>query len=542
MVGTILGGIGLFLLGMSLLTEGLKTVAGSALRSGLQRFTRHRISAVFTGVVATAVVQSSSATTLLCIGFVGAGLLSFTAALGVVFGANFGTTVTTWIVATVGLKLKIDVVALPLVGIGALMRLVLSGKRAGWGSALAGFGLLFVGIGLLQQGMASLSASFDLARFAGSGVGTTLALVAVGIVMTVVMQSSSAAVATTLAAVDGGAISIDQAAALVIGQNVGTTVSALIGSLGGSAGVRRTAYAHTVFNLGTGVAALALLPLFGWAIAAQTTPPDPAIAVSIFHSGFNLLGLLLFVPFIPQLARRLVAAVPEAGAELTRRLAVGRAEIPEALLEAARETTRDIARELLGQARPLLSGERTEVGEDANERLGVALARCREALEPLRTDPEVPHQYRAHLAVLHALDHLARLLEALAESARVATVQQEGTARAMSQALLPVFEQLQLWLFDDEGPCPPIERVSRELATTRREGRRALLDTAARGAITADQAEAELEAMRWVDRLGYHAWRAVHHLALALDPTEVEPAPAPESRGRRGDESHEFRQ
>lgn len=535
MLGTVLGGIGLFLLGMSLLTDGLQAVAGDALRDGLRRFTRHRLAAVATGAVATAVVQSSSATSLLCIGFVAADLLSFTAALGVIFGANFGTTVTTWIVAGVGLKLKIDVAALPLVGIGALMKLILRGRRAGWGSAVAGFGLLFVGIGLLQEGMAGAASRFDLSHFGEGGLGTTVLLVLVGVVMTVVMQSSSAAVATTLAAVDTGAISLLGAAALVVGQNVGTTITAAIGAIGGGAAVKRTAAAHTVFNLGTGVVALALLPIVGGVDALRSL--DPTLVLSGFHSAFNLLGLLIFVPFIPQLAAALERALPDAGASLTRRLALGRGAHPEAVLEAVRKTVRDVAGAAMQQALPLLLGTRSELPPDAHVELDQALARCRSTLDGLRTDPEQPHQYRAHVALLHALDHVARFVEALAEDARVHTTAGEGLAHELASELAPGLEQVTLWLESDEGPSPDIEGLSRRIASQRREGRQGLLSTAAASRLDGAATEAQLEAMRWVDRLGYHGWRAVHHLRNALADVGAQVSPTPESEGRRGDES-----
>jgi len=538
MFGTILGGIGLFLLGMSLLTDGLQTVAGDALRRGLMWSTRNRFSAVLTGTLATAAVQSSSATTLLVIGFVGAELITLSAALGLVFGANVGTTVTTWIVATVGLKLDVGAAALPLVGVGALARLVLRGRRAAWGSALAGFGLLFVGIGLLQDGMGSMAQQVSLDRFAGDGVGSTLVLVLVGAVMTVVMQSSSAAVATTLAAVDSGAIGLGHAAALVIGQNVGTTITAGVGAIGGGAAVKRTALAHTTFNLGTGAVALATLPVFFRLAGERLAQAEPAMAVSVFHSAFNLMGVMLFFPLIPRLASWLERVVPERSAALTRRLAVGRAQVPDAVLEAARKTARDITAALLDEVLALLEGRQTELEPRRREELQGALSRCRQVLVEIRTDPRFPHQYREHVSILHALDHLARLLEAMGESNRLETTRQGGPSGRMAEALAPGFEQLQLWLPDDEGPRPRIEHFSREVADARRTARPEVIAAVARGELDGEDAEAQLEAMRWVDRLGYHTWRALHHLERALINDAPPPAPAPESTRQRGDETH----
>ncbi|MFP5380591.1 MAG: Na/Pi symporter, partial [Vicinamibacteria bacterium] len=178
------------------------------------------------GAGITALVQSSSATTLATIGFVSAGLLSLPNAIGVVIGANIGTTATGWLVSLLGLKLSIGKIAMPLIGVGALLRLLARERLAQAGLALAGFGVIFVGIDALQAGMAALAGRVDPAQFPVAGLAGRLLLVLLGVLMTVIMQSSSAAVATTLTALSGGAITLDQAAALVIGQNVGTTVTA----------------------------------------------------------------------------------------------------------------------------------------------------------------------------------------------------------------------------------------------------------------------------------------------------------------------------
>jgi len=239
-----LGGIGLFLLGMILMTDGLKTAAGNALRKALARFTGGPLSALLSGATLTALVQSSSATTLATIGFVSAGILTFEQAVGVVFGANLGTTSTGWLVSLLGFKVSIAAFALPMVGAGALANLLGRGRWRAAGLAVAGFGLIFVGIDQLQVGMAGLATRLDPSMLPGDNLAGRLALVGLGVLMTVVMQSSSAAVATTLAALHAGTIGLDHAAALVIGQNVGTTVTAGLAAIGASTAARRTALAH----------------------------------------------------------------------------------------------------------------------------------------------------------------------------------------------------------------------------------------------------------------------------------------------------------
>lgn len=534
MVGTVLGGIGLFLLGMSLMTDGLQHAAGDALRVALRRYTRTRWSSVLAGAISTAVVQSSSATTLATIGFVGAGLLPFAAAIGVVFGANVGTTLTAWLVGAVGLKVSVSAFALPLVGIGAMVKVFLRSRRAALGMALAGFGLVFVGIDVLQQGMQAVSQVMPMPSGTG-GFGGTMLLVLTGLVMTVVMQSSSAAVATTLAAVHAGTIGLEQAAAMVIGQNVGTTVTAAIGAMGGAAPVRRIAMAHAVFNAGTGIVALAMLPLFG-AIASRAFASDePAVAIAAFHTAFNVLGLLLFVPFTERLAHWLERVIPEKGDELTRRLRVGVGAPAATILEAARLTAQDILGEGLAGAIATLAG--TEDSVPRRTAILRGLDATRERLTGVATDPHAPETYRLHLATLHAVDHLYRLEEALGETEHIASLERHDELQAAADALRANLEQL---MPDHPEAVERIEQASTAHAAARRAVRSQLLERTARGELEPADTERILEAWRWVDRIGYHLWRAFHHLAHADRDLPHPQPPAPMSEGRRGDESHEL--
>jgi phosphate:Na+ symporter len=295
----LIGGLGLFLIGMTLMTEGLKLAAGASLRHLLTRATRTRWHGLASGVLVTALVQSSSAVTVATIGFVNAGLLSLAGALWVLFGANVGTTMTSWIVALIGLKFKIDAVALPLVGVGALLRLTGEGTRRGHlGTALAGFGLLFVGIAMLQEAFTGVAGRLELPQ--GSGVLAVLAQLATGIVMTVAMQSSSASMAVALTAAQTGLLSLESAAAVVIGANIGTTVTAVIAGIGATPNARRVALAHVLFNVLTAAVALLLLP---WLVAllrdgaeALGLGSETATLLALFHTTFNVLGVVLMWP------------------------------------------------------------------------------------------------------------------------------------------------------------------------------------------------------------------------------------------------------
>ncbi len=241
-----LGGLGLFLLGMSLMTDGLKALAGGSVRKVLTRFTRSPTSGAITGAVTTAVVQSSSITVITAVGFVGAKLLTFPEALGVIFGANVGTTITGWLVALIGFKLSLDEAMLPLVFVGALIHLFGRNRLGKIGFALAGFGLVFIGISMLQGGMAGAQHLVSPESFPSDSISGRLLLVLIGVAITLVTQSSSAGVATAITAVSVGAISFPQAAAMVIGMDVGTTVTAALATIGGDTAVRRTGLAHVL--------------------------------------------------------------------------------------------------------------------------------------------------------------------------------------------------------------------------------------------------------------------------------------------------------
>jgi phosphate:Na+ symporter len=522
MVTNLLGGIGLFLLGMILMTDGLKALAGDALRQVLDRFVQGPLSALVSGAAATVLVQSSSATTLTTIGFVSAGLLTFPQAVGVIFGANLGTTSTGWIVSLLGLKLSIGVVALPLVGLGALARLLARDRVAAAGLALAGFGLIFVGIDTLQTGMQDLATRVTLSGLGGGTVLGRLQLVAVGFAMTVVMQSSSAAVATTLTALHSGAIDLAQAAALVIGQNVGTTVTAGLACIGASTAARRAAVAHILFNLLTGAVAFALLSTFvriAVALMGGFEAQPGALTLAAFHTLFNLLGVALLLPWIGGFARTVERMVPDRGPRLTRRLDPSVAALAPVAVEAAHHTLRDVTALLVDRI-PSLLQHRRHLDQATASAARVALAEVRRFVGRIRSDPETAAEHGRHLATLHALDHLERLLEACEE--RLPRPADPEIERA-SATLLAALERAHPWLSGGDGEPPDtlLGEASATLADLRRSHRRHVLDETAAGRLDPDEGMTRLEVVRWIDRLAYHVWRAAHHLAPVREPGEV---------------------
>ncbi|MFD0979860.1 Na/Pi cotransporter family protein [Tropicimonas aquimaris] len=298
----------MFLVGMSMLSAGLKGLAGRKMREMLGRFTNTPLSGAVTGALTTAAIQSSSATTVAAVGFVASGMLTFPQALGIIFGANIGTTMTGWIVATLGFKLNLGTAMLPAVFLGALLHLSGRPQLSRARLALAGFSLLFIGIDQIKLALAAFEGVVTPTDFPSDTLLGRLELVGIGLLITLVTQSSSAGVATALAALGAGAISFPQAAAMVIGMDVGTTVTALLATVGGGTMARRTGLAHVIYNLLTGVMAFFLLgPFllgpFSTLVAPLIAEGNGQIALVGFHSMFNALGVVLVLPFARPFAR-----------------------------------------------------------------------------------------------------------------------------------------------------------------------------------------------------------------------------------------------
>jgi phosphate:Na+ symporter len=514
-LSSVLGGIGLFLLGMILLTDGLKALAGDALRGILARFTRNRFTALATGAGVTALVQSSSATTVATIGFVSAGLLSFQNAISVNIGAALGTTSTGWIVSLLGLKLSIGKIMLPVIGLGALAKLLGKGKLAQTGMALAGFGVIFVGIDVLQSGMKDLSETFHPERFPQPTVFGRLVLGLVGIGMTVIMQSSSAAVATTLAALAGGTINLEQAASIVIGANVGTTITAGIASLGATTPARRTAVAHIAYNTATAVVAFLVLPLYMMLVGEfPAVFSDHALTIAAFHSGFNLLGVILFLPFVGTLAKITEHIFKMKGPRLTRELDASLLAVPPLAIEAVRRSLKVGCSELFEYLAAHLRNEKNAPGDELVEELDVALDEIRRFLAKVPPPDVQGYEFHRQISTMHAIDHLERLTAEAREKGRLDIARRDKTLHGTCVDLAAMLDLLATQVREPLVE-PDVERAqafSQRLADERRTARPAILEATAARRIDPDQALAELAAQRWLDRLAYHVWRASHHL------------------------------
>ena len=303
------GGLALFLLAMGMMTDGLKTFAGSGLKRLLSQWTHTPLRGLASGIMVTGLVQSSSAVTVATIGFVNAGMLTLAQAIAVVFGANVGTTITSWLVALVGSGFKISALALPILTVGVVLRIAGSGRRwAHLGEALAGFGLFFLGLDLLKESLGGFAGGFSDTVAEGETYHWAMYLV-IGFAITLLTQSSSATLAIVLTAAGTGVISLEAGAAGVIGASLGTTSTAAVAVLNATSNARRLALSHILFNLVAGSVALLVLPLLLWVAGLMADWLDmegsPAILLAAFHTLFKLLGVAMLLPLVPWLSRRL---------------------------------------------------------------------------------------------------------------------------------------------------------------------------------------------------------------------------------------------
>ncbi len=317
---TLAGALGMFLYGMSMMSSGLQKAAGAGLRKILGKMTANPLKGVLSGLGITTVIQSSSATTVMVVGFVSAGLLTLTQAISVIMGANIGTTVTAWIISIFGFKADITSLSIPLMIVAFILTVSKNDKRRNIGDCLMGFCLLFLGLSLMKSSVPDISSSPEafafLKNWTGHGFVSVLLFLGVGTILTLVLQSSSATVALTLIMLNMGWIGFDMSAAMVLGENIGTTVTANIAAAVGKSNARRAALAHTVFNLFGVLWALALFAPFIKAIqwgASQLASDEGTqllYGISLLHTTFNVVNTGMLIWFIPAIQRLVCRIIP----------------------------------------------------------------------------------------------------------------------------------------------------------------------------------------------------------------------------------------
>lgn len=370
----ILGSLGVFLYGMKVMSEGVQRTAGDRMRKVMATMTHNRFTAILTGLAITSVIQSSSATTVMVVSFVNAGLLTLIESIGVIMGANLGTTMTAWIIAAVG-KFSLSDVAIPIIGIGLPLFFAGRNRWKNFGEILIGFGLLFYGLYLLKESVPDVKGMLtstdplvqERARdiqsfvnnFSGMGYLSVIVFLILGILLTLVVQSSSAAMAITVTMAIQGWIGFEESAAIVLGENIGTTVTAWLASIGTAVNAKRAARAHFLFNV---LGVLWMLVLFypfsrgvlwlGSQLPESVRGTDQSTEIgfqlAIFHSLFNFTNILLLVGFIPQLAALVTRWIKEPASERLqphrlRFISGGMVDLGELNLPEAENSTRDLA-------------------------------------------------------------------------------------------------------------------------------------------------------------------------------------------------------
>jgi phosphate:Na+ symporter len=343
---TIISGIAIFLIGMHYMEEGFKLFSGGALETILERFTSTLPRAIGTGFLATSVVQSSSLVSVIVISFLSAELIGLAQAVGVVFGSNIGTTTTAWLVSSFGLKIKIAQYALPMLIFGVIMQFSKQNSYKGLGSVLIGLGFIFLGIAYMKEGFETLKDGLDLTEYAMEGYLGILVYILFGAVATVIIQSSSATMAIIITALASGQIDYVSALSLAIGANIGTTVTAILGSLASNRNGKRLAVAHLIFNMVTGV--LAFIFIYQLKDLVEYLAPmlaiaqdDYAMKLALFHTIFNVIGVLVVAPFTKYMVVFLegLFSMKEKGRGQPKYLTDEVMEIPSSSLEALRLET-----------------------------------------------------------------------------------------------------------------------------------------------------------------------------------------------------------
>ncbi len=522
MFGQLFGGIGLFLLGMQLLTNGLKQAAGRSLKTTLERATGSRLKGVISGTLITALVQSSSAVTVATLGFVNAGLLSLAQSVSIIYGSNIGTTMVGWLVALIGFKIKISAFALPLIGLGMVLRITGNNSRpAHLGTALAGFGLFFIGLDFLRASFDGLSDSVPLAELGTSPLALALFVLA-GILMTFLMQASAAVIAIALSLVHSGSITLAAAAALVIGANVGTTTTALLASIGATPNAKRISAAHVIFNLLTGAVGLIFLILLAGVLnRIDASDFDLVTLLALFHTLFNVVGVLLMWP----LTDRMVAFLKkrfrteEESEAKPRYLDNNILTTPSLAVEAINMELARVSRICSRMAREAISAERGAATrlEQQYESLSQLVGRIgtfNQELARQNLNLEISETLPISLRVSRYLSEMARLAARLPEYYPVFEQIQDSGVRSGVQE----FQQAVIHLIDacevrDDQATQGYEthKMKREMEREYQHLKTKLLDQTLSSQLSPADSVALMDALSHIHRLAEQAEKASRH-------------------------------
>ncbi len=445
---TLLGALGFFIFGMKIMSEGIQKVAGSKMRQILGAMTSNRFAGVVTGFFITGLVQSSSVTTVMVVSFVNAGLLTLVESIGVIMGANIGTTITAWLISLIGFKVKISSLSLPIIAIGFPFLFARRNRAKAWGETLVGFALLFLGLEALKSAVPDLRSNPEvlefLTNFTGYGILSTISFILVGTLITIVVQSSSAAMALTLVAANSGWIPFEMAAAMVLGENIGTTITANLAALIGNVHAKRAARAHLVFNIFGVTWMILLFPFFlqgidyymrvthGVSPLSPDQPESIPISLSIFHTTFNILNVVMLIGFVPVIERAVQKMVPSKGDDDEFRLdyiGTNLVRTPEiSILEARKELAKfgAITARMSGFIRELVQKKKNkkrvklmtkiEKHEEITDRMEVELAKFLSRVAEGNISGDSSAKLRALLSINNDLERIADIFYQMSKS------------------------------------------------------------------------------------------------------------------------------
>lgn len=517
----ILGSLALFLLAMEMMTDGLKNAAGRHLRHLLGSWTKTPLRGFASGIVVTGIVQSSSAVTVATIGFVNAGVLPMSHSLGVIIGANVGTTMTGWLVNLVGAGVKIEALAMPMLAVGVAIKLLRRDHHQRFiGEAITGFALFFLALSLMKSSLEAFAGGLDNPEILDGSYSLPL-FILFGFMMTVLMQSSSAALAVIISAAAGNLLALDNAASAVIGANLGTTSTAAMAALSATANARRLAVGHVLFNLGTALIALAILPLMLWLVANLTTwlklGTNVAVSLALFHTLFNLLGALIMLPLTPYLARflgRLFRSKEEDNAT-PRHLDYTLVATPELAVAAVDEEMKRLTGLIRGLLRVCLDREdlkptQIQPKADACRNLNTAIV---DYVSRVRAEKMQPSTVDALTLSIRTCRYLMEATDLAAELLKLKKAEDQPGMARLSETLERYIDTLRTLVAADDPLPPTVEEAENIYHQLKSE----LLAMIVRREIPTTDGESALDTLSSVRRLVDQwnkalAWRPVSRL------------------------------
>jgi phosphate:Na+ symporter len=518
---TLLGGLGIFLVGLIIMTKSLQSVAGDTLRNIMLRFTKSPYSGALSGAFMTTMLQSSSATTVTAVGFVGAGIITFSQSLGIIFGANIGSTFTGWIVALFGFKFSLGTAVLPFIFLGAILKLFAKNNVASIGFALAGFGLIFVGIDTMQEAVKGFENIITPEILPSDSIMGRLLLIVIGIAVTMLTQASSAGIAVTLTLLYGGAVNFEQAAALVIGMDVGTTVTAAMATIGGNINARRTGFSHVIYNFMSALFAFIFItPYIGiWEyIEPNAIRENGEIALVAFHTSFNIISVLIILPFTDIFAKFIKKIIKEKENIFIKNL-------DEELLQDPRMALNMLLQSIMKEYQVIL-GHISAVFDDNSKYVRMDIQEIQTILDETHKFADKIHiHYKDDpnwdylVAIIHIIDHLQRLHERCEEEEdRAVCAKHIGQLQDIIKYLdIIIIETISVQETNKwNDVVKSSEELTKKIEQIKQSFREEIAHQIASGDLDVPDCSDRLEAIRWLYRVSIHIFRINHYLYKAI--------------------------